>query len=276
LTERVTAGLLGQGLPANLNAELGATKGAVFSEKRFRRINARRAFLVRARIEKIDLSLGDLSGADLRGATLEDVIADNARFEGCSFSDNMDSKGTDLAKQDAGKAHSAWFVKCHFKGTRFVRANICFVPINTSNFHQANLAFANCVGSQFFSCDLTSSTFVRAHLNYAQFVSIYPLGTNEIVDFREADCSNAKFRDSILRGAIFVSAILDHAKFERVDLANADFTNASLQETDLLKSTGLKEMQLRKAKKLYHAKLPEQPENLATILAKEVATPLSP
>jgi len=56
---------------------------------------------VRARIEKIDLSLGDLSGADLRGATLEDVIADNARFEGCSFSDNMDSKGTDLAKQDA-------------------------------------------------------------------------------------------------------------------------------------------------------------------------------
>ncbi len=260
-------------VPAKRDSELGATKGAIFSHKRLRRIHSSGAFIVHAKMESVDLSLGDLSRVDLRAAILEDVTASSALFKSCSFADDIDPKEPDLAKENADKAHSAWLIEGDFKGSHFVLAKLCFAKINTASFRDASFAFANCVGTQFVGCDLSGSDFERAHLNYAQFVSVRPWGTEARIKFRNADCSHTEFRKSDLRVANFFGAILDNAAFDDVELANAIFTSASLQGADLSRSHGLKEAQLLTVKSLSGAILPKEPVDLATRFAKEVNKP---
>ena len=259
------------GLSSNRQNELAATKGAILFHKQLRRIVAPGAFLARAQVRDVVVSLGDLSKVDFRSATLADVMAQESRFDFCKFSDSVSPRESGFKIEDLKSTYPASIEKCVFSGARFILADLCNVQARFSDFEAAIFAFANCTGIVFDACNLSGSNFLRSSLNFARLSSIHPTGPlGKPIQFQEADCSGAEFTDCDLRGAAFTRAMLDHAKFHKeVDLTGADFTKASLVEADLSGAKGLKEDQLRKARTLVGVKLNE---DLIRALAKQIAS----
>jgi uncharacterized protein YjbI with pentapeptide repeats len=61
----------------------------------------------------------------------------------------------------------------------------------------------------------------------------------------------------IFNGAAFPGANLDGAEFREAELSDVNFERASMVETDLSQAHGVTVEQLKKAKVLTHAKVPE-------------------
>lgn len=259
------------GLAQNSETELALAKGARLTDKSFRRIHAEGTFFGKSVMERVDLDAGYLALADFRGAGLVDCSARSTSFIYCQFSDPLPSTKEVAVVSDEirDKFHGAKFVGCHFEDAVFENATLSLVTGIKTEFKGCSFDRATCVGIKFIYCFLYNDHFESADCRKADFESC----VFDRASFRDADCAEAVFEAGssahYLAGCSFYNAILDRAKF-RCKLVGVDFTNASLVETDFSKATGLTEEQLRKAKTLYHAKLPEP---LDKQLADEINRP---
>ena len=81
----------------------------------------------------------------------------------------------------------------------------------------------------------------------------------KIIDsvFVECNCRMADFSYSNLSGSVFVNANLKKASFQNANLAQVNFTGANLRDADLTHTT-ISESQLRSARSIQNAKLPNR------------------
>ena len=73
--------------------------------------------------------------------------------------------------------------------------------------------------------------------------------------FTRCNCRMADFSFANLSGSVFVNANLKNVSFRNADLAQVDFTGANLRNADFTDTT-ISESQLRRARSIQNAKLP--------------------
>ena len=95
-------------------------------------------------------------------------------------------------------------------------------------------------GRNFAQRDLTSDSFVKANLKFADLRNVKAMGTSLFganlagtdlsgADLSEATLDMANLRQANLKNALFVDSLMWMAKMENSDIEGADFTNALMR-----------------------------------------------
>jgi uncharacterized protein YjbI with pentapeptide repeats len=240
------------GLARNSETELALTKGVQLSYRSLHRLYGWYASFCKAKMNGVEMDSASVSQADFRGVHFTSTKARGTNFVSCNFTDRIPSfrEVTGIQQEIRDKFHSSLFDACKF---------------DYSNFAEAYLSMVDAHGTTFKECSFFRTIFLGANFEYCDFGGAF---------FRESDCRKSHFKDCVLRKAFFNLANCEDAIFENVlggcefygarldrakiagDVRDVNFTDAWLVETNLSEATGLTEDQLKKAKTLYHVKLP--------------------
>jgi uncharacterized protein YjbI with pentapeptide repeats len=174
---------------------LPSVQGARLDGRRLRYADAFRAFLVNARLRKVDFQFAMLAEADLRSAVmpranLRSAVLDRARLE------RVDLQGAAL--------HRASLVNADLR--------------------QAILAYGILVETVLIDAQLSNATLFSANLQSARLSG----ADLQKADLREANLSDARMAQVLLRGADLWAA-----RLPRVELRDARMEAAILTEADL-------------------------------------------
>jgi len=185
----------------------------------------------RANLRGLVLDPGSYDHCDLRGVNLDGAILPWCNFNNTLMTgitmENADLESADLSSSDL---NYAWLTKSNLYDANLRRAHLIKVKCQDANFQRANLSEAN-----FRSARMRGANFQGANLTKAYL--------------QVADLSFANLTDADL-----TEADLTHANLNGAILRNANLTRAILTGSNA--TTG----QLRKAKSIDGAKLPDTPE----------------
>jgi uncharacterized protein YjbI with pentapeptide repeats len=247
------------GMPTNLNSEIALTRGARFVGAPMRRLHAHNAFFVKSAFYFVDLTGCWFYNCDLRSSRMDLVEGPHARFLKCNCSDRIDVRSYTPAETDVENYHAVIMEGCRLQSLEARASQMCAVHVNLCDLQDADFQTANVSGGVFTNSVLVGVNFEYGDLHYAEFRGIQAgVRKQERITFHSADCSHAKFSNSDLNGATFEGATLDGAVFTNVILSDVDFGRASMIGTDLSQASGLTAEQLKRAKKLSRAKVPEE------------------
>lgn len=205
-----------------------------------------RSSLVSAKLQHANLSGANLSGANLAGADLSEAelagaICIEANFAGCVLSD----KQIAAVEQLAGATLPGGEIVVLLDGYYKTRLSTELMPY--LRFAQLSGTFeeVGLVGADLFGAHL-NGLFARVDLSQANLSYARLSGTFSRTEFRAADLSNARLRGDFAR-----------SNFSEANFHNADLRDVSFVNTDLRGARHLGIEQLKSARRLRQAKLPD-------------------
>ncbi len=192
------------------------------------------------RLAKLDRS--DLHGADFTGANLEQATLVGADLRGAKFS-CADPEQARTAERDAlegcARLADAVLDRANLSGADLTFANLSGASFEEANLQRSNLAYAQAIGTNFTSADLTNADLsTKADFSGANFLSAKMHGVNLnnaylfVTNLSSAELQGSHFRFALAVGANFKNAEIDAGSLRDARLYGADLGSISARGVD--------------------------------------------
>jgi uncharacterized protein YjbI with pentapeptide repeats len=185
--------------------------GARLNQMNMRFARAYKAFLINAKLWRVNLEGAYLSEADLRGANLREALLRNAVL-------------------DRAQVAHAVLVSANATGANFAAADMRFVDLSYGNFENAVLSNAKISGASLYAVNLRNAQLLRTDLSRTDMRDTkLEHAVLSFANLEQTDLSSAKLSDANLTGAQLKGTILLDADLTRTDLRGAYLTGAILR-----------------------------------------------
>jgi uncharacterized protein YjbI with pentapeptide repeats len=185
--------------------------GARLNQINMRFARAYKAFLINAKLWRVNLEGAYLSEADLRGANLREALLRNAVL-------------------DRAQVAHAVLVSANATGSNFAAADMKFVDLSYGNFENAVLSNAKVSGASLYAVNLKNAQLLRTDLSRTDMRDTrLERAVMSFANLEQTDLSSAKLSDANLTGAQLKGTILLDADLTRTDLRGAFLTGAILR-----------------------------------------------
>ena len=185
--------------------------GARLNQINMRFARAYKAFLINAKLWRVNLEGAYLSEADLRGANLREALLRNAVL-------------------DRAQVAHAVLVSANAAGANFAAADMKFVDLSYGNFENAVLSNAKVSGASLYAVNLRNAQLLRTDLSRTDMRDTkLEHAVLSFANLEQTDLSSAKLSDANLTGAQLKGTILLDADLTRSDLRGAYLTGAILR-----------------------------------------------
>jgi uncharacterized protein YjbI with pentapeptide repeats len=186
-------------------------RGARLNQINMRFARAYKAFLINAKLWRVNLEGAYLSEADLRGANLREALLRNAVL-------------------DRAQVAHAVLVSANAAGANFAAADMKFVDLSYGNFENAVLSNAKVSGASLYAVNLKNAQLLRTDLSRTDMRDTrLERAVMSFANLEQTDLSSAKLSDANLTGAQLKGTILLDADLTRTDLRGAFLTGAILR-----------------------------------------------
>jgi uncharacterized protein YjbI with pentapeptide repeats len=185
--------------------------GARLNQTNMRFARAYKAFLINAKLWRVNLEGAYLSEADLRGANLREALLRNAVL-------------------DRAQVAHAVLVSANASGANFAAADMKFVDLSYGNFENAVLSNAKVSGASLYAVNLRNAQLLRTDLSRTDMRDTkLEHAVLSFANLEQTDLSSAKLSDANLTGAQLKGTILLDADLTRSDLRGAYLGGAILR-----------------------------------------------
>ncbi|MBN8638349.1 MAG: pentapeptide repeat-containing protein [Anaerolineae bacterium] len=220
--------------------------------------NLRGVSLRRANLQNVVLRGADLRDADLEDADLSNAVLENVQIERLNLNGTY-LRGVKLEKPLGSRwdtviallTQPARDVDLSRRDLRY--ANLSGLRVINGVFLETMLYRTRLTDGYFSNVDFSSANFWGAVLRSAEFVNCRFVNAN----FHQADLSGARLLGAHLADANLSGANLTQAGLQNANFSHTDFTDAVLNYADLTGAILTSERQLRFARSLRGAVLPD-------------------
>ena len=164
-----------------------------FGPLRLDNIILKKSFLAQADLAGIKIKNSDLSGSTYYLANLSE-----ARFEDVNFSNSF---------MQQADVYDCFMRNCDFSNCNFSIANLFDAHFSSCCLYHTNFSYSKCNNSSFVKCLLYDVYFNNANLADASFDSSLLVN---IINFKNLNCLNADFRNSLINNIKFVEYLRNH------------------------------------------------------------------